>query len=435
MLRLDARLEAVKAMVKPGGVAADIGCDHGKLICGLAQDGIITRGYACDTKPGPLENAKKTIRENCLGGTVEAVLTDGLSGLPHQGIDTFIIAGMGGELIADIMLSHSWVFDTRFDFILQPMTRAGILRQRLLENGFTIEEIRTVTLGRRVYTVMRVKYTVSTLVRVVSMAYTVGDFFDAIDSIASFSTADSSDNAGLLVGSRQLEVTGALVALDATADVLKEAQELGANLIITHHPFIFSGVKQVGAESLLYKLIAAGVSVISAHTNLDAANGGVNDVLCGLLKLKDIRPLESAAYPGLARIGELPEPKSARERAALVRSVIGVPVVKYTECTLPIQTVAVCGGSGGDLMPEAVAAGAGALVTADVKHHQLIEARDTGFALMDAGHYATEVTVVRPLAKRLAAMLPGVSIASSKAQRDPAEYSINNSTFADRNRL
>jgi tRNA (adenine22-N1)-methyltransferase len=162
MLRLDARLGAIKAMVRPGGVAADIGCDHGKLICSLAQSGSIERGYACDMNLGPLENARKTISKTGLEGKIETMLADGLNGLPYEEIDTFIIAGMGGELIADIMLSHPWVFDTRFDFILQPMTRAGVLRQRLQENGFSIEKERTVTIGHRVYTVMYVKYTILT---------------------------------------------------------------------------------------------------------------------------------------------------------------------------------------------------------------------------------------------------------------------------------
>jgi tRNA (adenine22-N1)-methyltransferase len=159
MLRLDARLEAVKAMVRPKSVAADIGCDHALLICKLAQAGVIKRGFACEANLGPLENARKTIGENCLDSVIEAVLTDGLNGLPYKGIDTFIIAGMGGELIADIMLSQPWIFDTRFDFILQPMTRAEVLRQRLLENGFNIEKEQAVISGNRVYTVMLVKYT------------------------------------------------------------------------------------------------------------------------------------------------------------------------------------------------------------------------------------------------------------------------------------
>jgi dinuclear metal center YbgI/SA1388 family protein len=259
------------------------------------------------------------------------------------------------------------------------------------------------------------------------MGYTVGDFYDAIDSLAAFGTAESSDNVGLLVGSRGLPVTAALVALDATTAALEEARETGANLIITHHPAVFSEIKRIEAESVLYRLIAAGISVISAHTNLDAAQGGVNDTLCGLFGLADIRPLESAMYPGLARIGALAAPMGARELAALVRGAIGVPVVKYTECTQAIKTVAVCGGAGADLMQDAIKAGAQALVTADAKHYQLLEAGEKGFALLDAGHYATEVTVIKPLAEKLAALLPDIRIAASQAQRDPAGYSIHNS--------
>jgi dinuclear metal center YbgI/SA1388 family protein len=259
------------------------------------------------------------------------------------------------------------------------------------------------------------------------MTYTVGDFYDAIDSLAAFGTAESSDHVGLLVGSRRLPVTGALVALDATDAALEEAVKLGANLIITHHPVVFSGIKRLEAESILYRLIAAGISVISAHTNLDAAKGGVNDTLCGLLGLENVRPLECGMYPGLARIGELRAPLSARELAAHTRGAIGVAVVKYTESTQAIQTVVVCGGAGADLMPDAIAAGAQALVTADAKHHQLIEAKAKDFALLDAGHYATEATVVQPLAERLAVMLPGANITASQTQKDPAEYSIQNS--------
>ena len=258
------------------------------------------------------------------------------------------------------------------------------------------------------------------------MTYTVGDFYDVIDSFAAFSTADGSDNVGLLVGSRRLKVRAALVSLDATGSAIEEAQNLGANLMITHHPVRFSGIKSVSTDDILYRLIAAGISVISAHTNLDAAEGGVNDTLCGMLGLKNIRPMESALYPGLARVGELPGPMSSRELAKLVRNTVGIPALKFTECDTIIKTVAICGGSGGDLMDDAIKAGAQAFITADVKHHLLIAARDAGFTIMDAGHYATEATVVKPLAERLAAMLPNVGVVASQTQRDPAEYVIDN---------
>lgn len=156
---LDARLAAVMDLVKPGSVAADIGTDHGYLICALAKAGIIERGFACDVNLKPLERAKKTIRENCLSGSIETVLTDGLTGLPHWLIDTIIIAGMGGDLIAEILLAHTWASNSRFHFILQPMTKPGKLRKAIFENGFTISSERAVISANKVYTVMSVKYT------------------------------------------------------------------------------------------------------------------------------------------------------------------------------------------------------------------------------------------------------------------------------------
>ncbi len=159
IIKLDARLEAIKAMVPACKTAADIGCDHGYLICSLKQSGVIERGLACDTNPGPLENAKRTIGKYCLNGCIDTVLTNGLNGLSQLSIDTFIIAGMGGETIADIMLGQPWIFDSHLDFILQPMTKEEILRRRLLTNGFVIEKEQAVICDNNIYTVLRVKYT------------------------------------------------------------------------------------------------------------------------------------------------------------------------------------------------------------------------------------------------------------------------------------
>ncbi len=159
MIRLDARLKAIKAMVSPCKTAADIGCDHGYLICSLKKSGVIERGFACDLNRGPLQNAERTIGKYCLGDSIDTVLTDGLNGLPFEAIDTFIIAGMGGETISDIMLVQPWIFDSRFEFVLQPMTKEEKLRQELLTNGFIIEKEQAVLCDDNIYTVLRVKYT------------------------------------------------------------------------------------------------------------------------------------------------------------------------------------------------------------------------------------------------------------------------------------
>lgn len=149
--------------VPTGSVVADIGTDHGHLICQLVKDGIIKRGFACDVNPLPLERAKRTIRENCLSDSIDTVLTDGLTDLPYQVIDTVIIAGMGGDLIASILLAHPWTRDSRFRFILQPMSKPEKLRKSLFENGFTISSETIVYSVGKVYSVMCVIYTGKTL--------------------------------------------------------------------------------------------------------------------------------------------------------------------------------------------------------------------------------------------------------------------------------
>lgn len=123
------------------------------------------------------------------------------------------------------------------------------------------------------------------------MAVFVRDIYRVMDQMAPFSLSMDFDNTGLLVGDEDAEVTGVLLALDCTSAVLEEAQKKGANLILTHHPIIFKGIKSVRADSVVYQAIRRGVHVISAHTNLDIAQGGVNDCLAHQLGLSDLRGL------------------------------------------------------------------------------------------------------------------------------------------------
>lgn len=253
------------------------------------------------------------------------------------------------------------------------------------------------------------------------MAYKIEDFYKAINEIADFSLAESWDNVGLLVGSRKTSVKSALVALDVTSAVIAEAKLLHAELIITHHPVIFPHISKIGCESPLYELISSKIAVISAHTNYDAASGGVNDALCSCLGLLNVRELESAESPGRGRIGELENPLDSRGLAAFVKERLGSGAVKYTPGP-QISSVAVCGGADAELWRDALNEGAQAMITSEVKHHQLIEAAEARFTLIDAGHHATEAVAIRPLAERLQRMLPGASVAVSEAMSDPARY-------------
>lgn len=251
--------------------------------------------------------------------------------------------------------------------------------------------------------------------------YKIEDFYNAINEAAEFSSAESWDNTGLLIGSKRTRVNAALLALDVTSAVLAEARLLNANLIITHHPVIFPPLKRIGGSSLIYELIGAGISVISAHTNLDIAAGGVNDALAGRLGLMNIRALESAESPGLGRIGNLQTPISADAFALFVKEQLQAGSVRYTPGG-EISVVAVCGGSGAALWRAAYEQGAQALVSAEAKHNMLLEAHHAGFMLIDAGHYATESVVLQPFARKLAELLPGAVLTVSTVQSDPVKY-------------
>lgn len=155
MINLDKRLSAVYALVRENIRAADIGTDHGYLICRLLKDNKISHGFACDVNEGPLKNAKKTAQENNVQN-ISFVLCDGLIGVPEDKVDDVIIAGMGGELISKILSDCAWVKNKHL--ILQPMTKESALRRYLYENGFFIEKETAVKDKNHHYCVMSVYY-------------------------------------------------------------------------------------------------------------------------------------------------------------------------------------------------------------------------------------------------------------------------------------
>lgn len=246
------------------------------------------------------------------------------------------------------------------------------------------------------------------------------DFYNFIDSIAPFATQESWDNSGFLVGDGEKEVKKVLLALDATEDVLNEADKIGADLIITHHPVIFGALKEFHPKNIAFLAAEKGIAIISAHTCLDIADGGVNDCLAAALGLKNVVKVDDGE--GLMRMGELEEELSCEEFVKYVAEKINVGGIKYTPANKNIKKVAVCGGSGGDLYPFAFKAGADAFVTANIKHNQWIEMRREGFCVLDAGHFCTENTVIEPLAEKLSANFDDVEIIVSEVSEDPARY-------------
>lgn len=239
----------------------------------------------------------------------------------------------------------------------------------------------------------------------------VHDIYQAIDAFAPFASALPYDNAGVLVGDAHSAVTGVALGLDLTCELIEYAHSQGCNLIITHHPVIFKPALRIPAWHPVYRLAQYGMSAICAHTNLDAAVGGVNDVLAQAIGLERIEPLadpEFPKHPPIARIGWLAQEQTAHELASHVRMVLSVDAVGYADAGKPIRRVAVCGGAGGDLIAPALSAGAQAFVTADLRHHELLDAIASGITVLDGGHFATERLVMRPLCERLANLFPQI---------------------------
>ncbi|MBQ0110776.1 MAG: Nif3-like dinuclear metal center hexameric protein [Oscillospiraceae bacterium] len=229
---------------------------------------------------------------------------------------------------------------------------------------------------------------------------TVGEVYDILEKWAPKSSATPGDNPGFLVGNSEDTVEKILVTLDCTSESILQAIKIGANLIVTHHPIIYAPLKNVTQESRAYKLIKNGISVISWHTNLDMAKGGVNDVLAKSLGISGLKVLENIETGFQSRIGVIDEELTPDELAARCKEVLGGNV-RYVKGDRPIKTVAVCGGSGTDMVYPAILCGADALVTADIKHSMFITAAEKGFTLIDAGHYFTENIIVKPLAEYL----------------------------------
>ena len=245
---------------------------------------------------------------------------------------------------------------------------------------------------------------------------TVTHIYDAIDRLAPFWLTMDFDNTGVLVGDRNREVSCALLALDCTPAVVEQAKQLGAQLIVTHHPVIFHPLKRVNEDAVVYQLIRSDIAVISAHTNLDIAQGGVNDALASAIGLRDCRGLEllnEQTGAWLGRIGTLPEPLSPEAFAAHIKACLNAASVKFSAAPRVIRTVALCSGSGADCLDAAISAGADALLTSEVKQHEYLAAAAAGISIFDAGHFDTEDIVIEPLRDYLAKEIPDVHFFTS----------------------
>lgn len=228
---------------------------------------------------------------------------------------------------------------------------------------------------------------------------TVQSIYDFINNRAPFDTQAGFDNAGLLVGSPSSRVTGIHVAMDVTQLVLDEAEAAHANLIITHHPLMFGGTHRLLETDyegrLLARLIRGSMSLIAAHTNLDSAPGGINDVLAATLGLTDV------TGEGYLRIGMLPRSIPGELFIRQVAEALNTVVRPMGNASRQIHRVAVSSGAGSDSWEEAAALGADAFITGEMKHHHGLALADAGLLGLEAGHFATEEPGIFALADAL----------------------------------
>lgn len=252
---------------------------------------------------------------------------------------------------------------------------------------------------------------------------TVNDILMEMEAFAPPALAETWDNVGLLVGRAQAEIHTVLTALDVTEAVVREAAGCGAGLIVAHHPVIFGGVKRVTDEDAtgrtLLALMESRVAAICMHTNLDAADGGVNDCLAAALGVEGAEALASA--DNHCKAGEVAQ-CAFPDFMEMIRARLSCGGLRYVDAGRPVRRVAVGSGSCGEYVRAVYAAGCDTFVTADVKYNYMLEAAALGLNVVDAGHFPTEDVVVGPMTERLSARFPSVRFLKSRAHGDTVRF-------------
>ncbi|MDD7794511.1 Nif3-like dinuclear metal center hexameric protein [Clostridium sp. 'White wine YQ'] len=261
----------------------------------------------------------------------------------------------------------------------------------------------------------------------------VNDIIDVMENIAPPFLKEDYDNVGLMVGSREAEVSKILIALDATLEVIEEAKELGAELIITHHPLLFRKPSSITDDTLLGKkiisLIKNNISLYSSHTNFDSVKGGLNDKIVELLGFESkeiMSPVNINGFneSGLGRVIELNEGISLEDLNKRIKSSLGV---KNLRCVIgsrnPIKKIAIINGSGQDFFSLAYSKNVDCIITGDTTYHYASDYREMGVSIMDIGHYGSEWPVFVALSENIKQKLENkVEIIISGKTMDPYDF-------------
>ncbi len=246
---------------------------------------------------------------------------------------------------------------------------------------------------------------------------TLEEIFSYLCTVAPLELQMDFDNSGLLIGRRGAAVRKAIVALDITNEVIDEAVDEGAQLVISHHPIIFHKLQSVsdeGDDDRVLRMAECGIAAICMHTNLDIADGGVNDVLIRLLGAACEGPLDQ---DGCGRLGALDVPMPLDSFLSLCKARLQVNGLRYYDAGKDVSRIAVMGGAGGDGLYDAAEKGCDTYVTADIKYHHFLDAARLGINLIDADHFCTENPVVPVLAEKMSSAFPDVVFQVSSRHR------------------
>ncbi len=437
---------------------ADIGCDHGFLTAHLLRRCANLFAIASDISAPSLEKARALLQKEHLLERAKLAVADGLGAIDRPA-DVIVAAGMGAQTILKIVGggrekigNAALIVQANVDL---PVLRCGLAalgyavekeaytlaagrhyvtmlarradvhmleeREALLgtaAHGITTEGARGYYLWQRGVRVREMMQTallsseqgrarheknsreLSIMTEVLGMkSCCVSDLEKMVGAIAPYELAEEWDNVGLLLGRRNAKAERVLVALDLTQRVIDEAKALGAQAIVTHHPIMFSARKRVTdgdrEGALMLSLAENGMAHIAAHTNLDAAQGGVNDVLMQRMGAKNV------TGEGCIRIGDLDDGMTLEALVSRAEKTLKTRVRVYGALDTKVARLGCCSGSGSSEIAEAAALGADCFITGEVKHNLALDAMDMGCCVIEAGHYETENPVCEVLASAL----------------------------------
>lgn len=479
---LDARLscvaslviEAVRGAERPA--VADVGCDHGYLSAHLLEALPGASVLACDVSAPSLEKARKLLAQRGLTERARFAVADGLAavGVPP---DAVVLAGMGAHTILRIVREGRERLRGAA-LIAQANTGLPQLRAGLAQMGFVIQKEAYAEAGGRRYAALiaregearalspreaflgaaadgardaaqrdyllwlraiRIEESrqaaraasaegrerlaqgleqIRWIEEALGMKTITAKELEAlVGEIAPYELAEEWDNVGLLAGREGREISRVLVALDVTRETLLEAKALGAQAIVTHHPMMFHARKRLTDADregrLLLELAREDIALIAAHTNLDAAPGGVNDTLMRAMGCGNIRG------EGCVRAGDLPQGTTLGTLARRAQDALHAAVRVYGAPDMSLRVLGCCSGAGGSELAEARALGADCFITGEIRHHEALDAVDSGVCVIEAGHYETENPVCEVLCtalqKKLDALQYTVTVYRSQA--------------------